>query len=105
VVRGSMGAIFRLAISIADPAKTQEAALAAGVQILGLATSGAPLAEEQWEGRTLVVVGHERQGLGRWKNLCARVLTIPMSGRAESLSAAVAGSIALYESSCKRALP
>jgi RNA methyltransferase, TrmH family len=97
VVRGSMGAIFRLALSVADPAEAADAAARAGVRILGLAADGAPLTARDWEPPVALVVGHERHGLGRWESLCSRLLAIPMAGAAESLSAAVAGSIALYE--------
>ena len=44
-----------------------------------------------------LVVGNERHGLGEWEALCERILSVPISGRAESLSAGVAGSIALYQ--------
>jgi len=97
VVRGSMGAIFRLRLAVGDPAAVAEAAAAAGVRLLGLATKGEPLDRERWTLPAALVVGHERHGLGRWEGCCARLLGIPMTGSAESLSAAVAGSIALYE--------
>jgi TrmH family RNA methyltransferase len=97
VVRGSMGAIFRLRLAVAEPAALGEAAVAAGVRLLGLTAKGEPLEGEHWEHPTALVVGHERHGLGRWEGCCARLLGIPMAGPAESLSAAVAGSIALYE--------
>ncbi|HZV77932.1 MAG TPA: RNA methyltransferase [Candidatus Babeliales bacterium] len=104
VVRGSMGAIFRLALAVADPSIVQEAATRAGVRILGLAAGGAPLHGERPAGRVALIVGHERGGLGRWQSICERLLAIPMSGPAESLSAAVAGSIALYEWACQESL-
>lgn len=97
VVRGSMGAVFRLAVSLTDPPAAQAAAASAGVRVLGLAVNGSRLTEGEWEPPIALVVGHERRGLGRWESLCVRVLAIPMRGRAESLSAAVAGSIALYQ--------
>jgi TrmH family RNA methyltransferase len=99
VVRGSMGAIFRLAVGVADPPAVSKAAAAAGVRIVGLAAGGAPISSESWQGPFALVVGHERRGLGRWESLCERVLAIPMADHAESLNVAVAGSIALYEAS------
>jgi tRNA G18 (ribose-2'-O)-methylase SpoU len=74
-----------------------EAAAAAGVRLLGLTAKGEPLGDEHWDQPAALVVGHERHGLGRWEACCERLLAIPMAGSAESLSAAVAGSIALYE--------
>lgn len=102
VVRGSMGAVFRVALAVADPAVVARAAAATRVRLLGLAADGACLAEERWERPTALIVGHERHGLGRWASICERFLAIRMVGRMESLSAAVAGSIALYEASLKR---
>lgn len=99
VVRGSMGAIFRLAVAVAEPAELARAAEAAGFTVVGLAAQGEPLRYERWEEPVALVVGHERRGLGRWAPLCRRILAIEMDPRAESLSAAVAGSIALYEAS------
>jgi RNA methyltransferase, TrmH family len=99
VVRGSMGAAFRLTLSVADPPAAELAAADAGVRLLGLAAGGALICDESWRAPLAIVVGHERHGLGRWESLCERVLAIPMAGAAESLNAAVAGSIALYEAS------
>jgi RNA methyltransferase, TrmH family len=99
VVRGSMGAVFRLALAVEDPPAVERAAAAAGVRVLGFAADGTPLNEEGWKPPLALVVGHERRGLGRWRSLCEGVLAIPMTGPTESLSAAVAGSIALYEAS------
>ncbi|MFY9738876.1 MAG: RNA methyltransferase [Candidatus Cybelea sp.] len=97
VVRGSMGAVFRLRLAITEPAALATTAAAAGVSILGLTAKGEPLGDERWDRPAALVVGHERHGLGRWEACCERLLGIPMAGSAESLSAAVAGSIALYE--------
>ncbi len=97
VVRGSMGAIFRLRLAVADPPALSAAATSAGVHFVGLAADGACLEGEQLQRPLAIVVGNERHGLGRWERLCERLAAIPMEGRSESLSAAVAGSIALYE--------
>jgi RNA methyltransferase, TrmH family len=97
IVRGAMGAIFRLAVAVAEPDALEAAAEAAGFTLVGLAAQGEPLATEHWDEPVALVVGHERHGLGRWAPRCRRILAIPMASPAESLSAAVAGSIALYE--------
>jgi len=99
VVRGSMGAVFRLALAVSAPPEAASAAARAGVRMVGLAAVGLPIAEEPWEQPIGLVVGHERRGLGPWEPLCERTVAIPMTGAAESLNAAVAGSIALYEAS------
>jgi TrmH family RNA methyltransferase len=98
-VRGSMGAIFRLSLGVAGPDEFAQVAAAAGLRVLGLASGGAPIAGEEWRPPFALVVGNERHGLGAWQALCERAIAIPMTGPAESLSAGVAGSIALYEAS------
>lgn len=99
VVRGSMGAIFRLPIGTATPDQAALAAAAAGVPMLGLTIEGVPLPEAGLQPPVALVVGNERHGLGRWERCCERLISIPMRGPAESLSAAVAGSIAVYQAS------
>jgi RNA methyltransferase, TrmH family len=109
VVRGSMGAIFRLSMAVADPEETKRAADLTGLRLFGLAAAGTPLDRDAASPPVAFVVGNERHGLGRWEGLCERLLAIPMAGPAESLSAAVAGSIALYEaarvSACQESTP
>jgi TrmH family RNA methyltransferase len=54
-------------------------------------------------GKALLVVGNEAHGLPHeWQQHCDQRMTIPMPGNAESLNAAVAGSIALYLSWLKK---
>lgn len=95
VVRAAMGAVFRLRMAVAAPADLH--AVAGDWQITGLAASGERIDRLSWHGKHLVLVGNERRGMGPWEPLCTRLGAIPMSGEAESLNAAVAGSIALYE--------
>ncbi|HEY2554390.1 MAG TPA: RNA methyltransferase [Candidatus Cybelea sp.] len=99
VVRGSMGAVFRLRMAVADPPEVAAAAAAGQVRLLGLDTRGRELTGELYERPAALVIGHERRGLGRWEALCDTLIALPMRGRAESLSAGVAGSIALFEAS------
>jgi RNA methyltransferase, TrmH family len=99
VVRGSMGAIFRLKLATCGPDEFAALTRAAGVKVVGLAAGGRPVQRYRWEAPCAVVVGHERHGLGRWEACCSAVAGIPMSARAESLSAGVAASIALYQAS------
>lgn len=97
VVRAAMGAIFRMRIAVADP--TDLNAVLAGWEVTGLAARGEPLAGLSWHRKAVLAVGNERHGLEGWEGLCTRFAAIPMAGSAESLNAAVAGSIALYEAS------
>ncbi|MFN2448515.1 MAG: TrmH family RNA methyltransferase [Candidatus Baltobacteraceae bacterium] len=95
VVRSAMGALFRLRIAAARPA--QAAGLISGWTVTGLDASGEPIPGLRWPSRSALVVGSERRGLGPWAPLCTRLAAIPMRGHAESLNAAVAGAIGLYE--------
>ena len=51
-----------------------------------------------FSGRTAVLIGNEGNGLPEEvANACARRITIPMHGRIESLNAAMAAGIILWE--------
>jgi TrmH family RNA methyltransferase len=94
VVRGSMGAIFRLALAVAAPDELW------GDNpppvVLGLVAEGPDIVDSPRAERIALIVGHERRGLGNWAELCSAMTGVPMAGVTESLNAAVAGSIALY---------
>ncbi|MBC5816088.1 MAG: RNA methyltransferase [Candidatus Eremiobacteraeota bacterium] len=95
VVRSSMGSLFRATIAVASPAEV--VAATNGWVFAGLTRDGEPLRRWKAPNRAALVIGQERRGLGAWTALCREHLGIPMRGRAESLNAGVAGSIALYE--------
>lgn len=92
VVRSAMGSLFRLPLAVAEPGEIGPLPGAIGLDAGGADLAQVPLAE-----RIALVVGHERRGLGSWESVCAHTAGLPMRGRAESLNAAVAGSVALYE--------
>lgn len=57
-----------------------------------------PLFKADLKGRLAIVVGSEGEGVHRLvRETCDFVLSLPMLGRIESLNAAMAGSVALYE--------
>jgi len=97
VVRGAMGALFGVPLAAGGPEELQAAARIAGVPVYGLAAGGEALGSVHFPKDFVLIVGHERHGLGRWEALCDHIAGIPMQGHTESLNAAVAGSIALYE--------
>ncbi|HKU81683.1 MAG TPA: RNA methyltransferase, partial [Candidatus Tumulicola sp.] len=101
VVRASMGALFRLRVGRIDPAALDEAARN-GFHVAGLSAGGEDVRRSAWPPRAALVVGNERHGLGRWEQACRQFLGIPMAAATESLNAAIAGSIALYEAARKR---
>ncbi len=102
VVRAAMGSVFRMPVSMAAPAEAVAALKAAGRTVVGLAAGSASLSGLEAPGKLAIVVGQERHGLGPWEPLCDRLAAIAMPGAAESLNAAVAGSIALYEATQRK---
>jgi TrmH family RNA methyltransferase len=102
VVRAAMGSLFRLPLAVCEPEELR--GLLSGWEVTGLSARGAALESLKWQAHNLLAIGNERHGLGRWEPLCGRAAAIPMRGPAESLNAAVAGAIALYEAT-KRSFP
>ena len=90
-VRASMGAIFSVALAHAPTVKDLP-----GERIALVAHAGSPLRELTLDGPLTLLVGAEREGLPQdVVDACERVAHIPI--RAESLNAAMAATIALYE--------
>jgi len=95
VVRSAMGSLFRTRLAVGTAAEV--APLLQGWTVRGLRAGGTPLDRLEKPGKLVLVVGSERQGLASWEPLCTEFGGIAMHGRTESLNAAVAGAIALYE--------
>jgi len=88
--RASMGSIFRTPLVGFDEAEGRRVGL--------IPHGGPPLAELDFDGPVVLVLGAEREGLpGDVLATCAETATIPLGGAAESLNVATAGAIALYE--------
>jgi len=78
-----------------------------GLRIVGADGDATLTAREaDLRGPIAIVVGSEGRGLGpAVRRRCDLLVRIPMHGRIESLNAAVAGSILLYEAAAQRRLP
>lgn len=99
-LRASMGAAFRVPMAFADdPAPAAEELRRAGLGIVAtVAEGGRPLSALDLTGPVAVVFGSEGSGVSPgWLALVDRKGTITTPGPTESLNAAVAGSIVLYE--------
>jgi RNA methyltransferase, TrmH family len=95
-LRASMGSIFRVPLL--------EFELPPGSVAL-LAHGATPLHGLDLEVGSNFVLGSEREGLPpEIVERCDAVATIPLPGRAESLNVAMAGTVALYEASRRRAI-
>jgi RNA methyltransferase, TrmH family len=96
-VRASMGALFAVPL-----ARVRSAGELPGRTVALVARGGAPLHEVVGDEPTTIVVGAERDGLPPdVVAACDAAATIPIA--AESLNAAMAATIALYE--CNRRIP
>jgi RNA methyltransferase, TrmH family len=96
-VRASMGALFEMPVT-----RVREPAELPGRTVALAAREGAPLPELDLSGDVTLVVGAEREGLpAKVVAACDTVAHIPI--RSESLNAAMAATVALYEAHRMRA--
>lgn len=102
VVRAAMGSLFRMPVGVGSPPEFAAALATAGSVAFGLVRAGTPIERVAWPQRCALAVGHERHGLAAWEAACSQMLSVAMRGPVESLNAAVAGSIGLYEASKNR---
>jgi TrmH family RNA methyltransferase len=99
VVRAAMGAHFRLAME-QDLSWEEVSDRLAFVDHVYAADAAAtmPYYAVDWRQPSALIVGNEAHGLSEQaKSLARNLIGIPMRGHAESLNAAVAGSVILFE--------
>jgi TrmH family RNA methyltransferase len=96
VIQSTMGSIFRMKLYYED--LNSFLSVNSSVPVLATSLEGQSLKrDEKWED-AFVVIGNESQGIqDAILKKAARKILIPGSGRAESLNAAVAAGIILYE--------
>jgi RNA methyltransferase, TrmH family len=98
VVRGAMGATFRLPAVAAEPAEFAAWARRERLTVWAAATDGAPLHRTKTPERLALVVGNEGLGVSAAvRDLAHQQIAIPLARGAESLNVAVAAGILLYE--------
>jgi TrmH family RNA methyltransferase len=102
-VRASAGSVFRMPLALATSA-AMERLEQAGVHLLAsLKDDAAPIEDALLTGPCAFLIGKEGSGLDPgWLAMADARVTIPCPGRVESLNAAVAGSLLLYEASRQR---
>ena len=96
VVRAAMGALFRAKIGLGSGKELVEAAHAAGRPVVAVDLDGEALDRFTFPPRPVFVIGNERHGVRSWLPERDRAVRIPQED-VESLNAAVAGSIVLYQ--------
>ena len=76
------------------------------VLLADTAADAVPYREADWSGRVALVLGNERYGVSSaWREHGFRAVAVPMLGRADSLNAAVAASVLMFEARARQGAP
>lgn len=103
-MRASAGSVFRLPTLAASESKALQHLREAGIRTLATSSHEAqPLGDHDLTGPVAILIGSEGSGLSaELASQCDARIAIPCPGPVESLNAAVAASILLYEASRQR---
>ena len=98
-VRASMGAVFRSSVWTADPAEMKAALEKSGIPLYGAALRDDTLDARAVDySRAALAIGSEGRGLSEeMLQLCSKTIRIPMEEKCESLNAAIAATVLLWE--------
>jgi TrmH family RNA methyltransferase len=106
VVRAGMGAHFRLPIADLTPEMLDDLQGRLPRRVIASAEAKVPYDRIDWTGPAALVIGGEAEGVGpelrAWGSDLAR---IPLAHDVESLNAAVAGAVILFEAARQRRPP
>ena len=107
VLRSTVGSLFHIPVLEFSEGifKLSVKLKAAGLYVYGADPRGGTSSIERrfGEGRTAVVIGNEARGLtDAARAVSDELVTIPMAGSAESLNAAIAAAVLMYELSVRR---
>jgi 23S rRNA (guanosine2251-2'-O)-methyltransferase len=99
VVKVSAGMAFRIPlVSIGNVNQTVRTLKEKGFWVYGLDMNGTPVIEETFEKPSVFILGNEARGIReKTLELCDIPLSIPMHPRTESLNAATAAAIVMYQ--------
>lgn len=99
VAKSSAGAAEYVPVArVSNIAQTLRALKEQSVWVYGLDMGGSPWCEADFTGACAIVVGSEGRGLSRLtRDMCDRLLSLPMRGKIGSLNVSVACGAALYE--------
>jgi TrmH family RNA methyltransferase len=102
-LRASVGSVFRVPVVAVDASEI-EGLKRLGVRLIAaVGSDGVDVMTADLRRACAVMIGNEGSGLGaEWIAMCDARVTIPCPGPVESLNAAVAGSLLLYEASRQR---
>ena len=98
-VRASMGAVFRSAVWTATPAEMKAVLEKSGIPLYGAALRDDTLDARNVDySRAALAIGSEGRGLSEeMLQLCDKTIRIPMEEKCESLNAAIAATVLLWE--------
>ncbi|MGQ9493356.1 MAG: TrmH family RNA methyltransferase [Anaerolineae bacterium] len=106
VVRAAMGAHFRLNLCVHQDWVAIERILSGIRMLVAKPEEGVPYWRVDWRQPTALVIGGEAEGIGpEARRLATGSVTIPMHENSESLNAAVAASVLLFEAARQRFYP
>lgn len=99
VCRASMGAVFRVPFVVCeDECEFVSEFNSFGTSFAAVVRNGTNITEFSYEGASLICIGNEGNGLTEdLVKVCTYPVTIPMKGNAESLNAAAAAGIIMWE--------
>jgi TrmH family RNA methyltransferase len=99
VLRASMGAALTMPVIAVSRAAARQWLRERGFRIVAADPAGTcSYRHADYRGPLAIVVGSERRGLAReWLDAADSIATIPMLGNCDSLNAAIAGAILLYQ--------
>ncbi len=99
VLKVSAGMAFRIPlVSVTDLHATIRDLKKRGFKVYALAGEGSSnISNERFDAPALFILGNEAKGVGQnIRQYCDKVLSIPISPRAESLNVAASGAVAMY---------
>lgn len=103
VVRASLGALFRLPVALADGDAVRSWLRERDVRILAASPAAATSYHRaDLRGSTAIVIGSESDGLAADWLAAAESVHIPLAGGVDSLNAAIAASVLLFEARRQR---
>lgn len=103
VVRGSMGAVFRMPYMIVDsiPKKLVDWNASGFISYGSTPKNAESINNVDFSSGGIMLIGNEGNGLSdETLDLCSKRIMIPMKGRAESLNASAAAAILIYRFVC-----
>lgn len=105
VVRASVGALFTVPLAVDDAAAVRAWLAARSIRILAASPVGArAYYEADFSGAAALVIGSEDAGLDAEWLAAGDAVRIPMAGRADSVNAATAAAVLLFEARRQRGL-